>query len=372
MDTNVFECVRKELDLLAAQGMPFCGVMVRRGHEKLYEYGVNIAGDQRLFLYSCSKPMTIAGVMRLWERGLIGLDEPVAKYLPAYADAFVMKDGVKAAPDTLMTVRHLMTMTAGLNYDLNAEPIRQTIAEGKTDTLSIVNAFIRSPLDFSPGEKYQYSLAHDVLAAIAEVVSGKPFREYMHDEVFAPLGMTRTSYRWQQDEIAPQYRFNEQTREYQPEARTCAYRLAADYDSGGAGVASTLGDLSLFLDAMACGGTAATGYQLLKPETIDLMRTEQLPHIAKNADFLCPAGPDYGYGLGVRTRVRMDGGENSGYGEFGWDGAAGCFELADPENGVSIAFVTQVLGWLWIRDEFHLPIRNSVYQALNALKEAFP
>ena len=108
----------------------------------------------------------------------------------------------------------------------------------------------------------------------------------------------------------------------------------------------------------------ATGYQLLKPETIDLMRTEQLPNVAKNADFLCPAGPDYGYGLGVRTRVRMDGGENSGYGEFGWDGAAGCFELADPSNGVSIAFVTHVLGWPSIRNEFHIPIRNSVYEAL--------
>ena len=366
MNTKAFEGVKRELDLLSAQGMPLCGVTVRRNHEKLFEYGVNIASDQRLFLYSCSKPITIAGVMRLYERGMIGLDEPVASYLPAYANAFVMKNGEKAKPDTVMTIRHLMTMTAGLNYNLNAEPIRQAIANGKTDTLSIVNAFIESPLDFSPGEKYQYSLAHDVLAAIAETVTGKPFREYMHEEIFEPLGMKCTSYRWQQDEIAPQYRFSEQTRAYQPESRTCVYRLAQDYDSGGAGVVSTMEDLSLFLDAMACGGQTAAGYQLLKPETIDLMRTEQLPHIAKNADFLCPAGPDYGYGLGVRTRVRMDGGENSGYGEFGWDGAAGCFELADPANGVSIAFVTQVLGWPFIRPEFHVPIRNSVYEALKA------
>lgn len=361
---NAFECVEKELDFLAEQGMPLCGVTVRKNHEKLFEYSVNIANDQRLFLYSCSKPITIAGVMRLYERGLIGLDDPVARYLPAYADAFVMKDGEKAKPDTVMTIRHLMTMTAGLNYNLNTEPIRRTIAEGKTDTVSIVNAFVESPLDFSPGAKYQYSLAHDVLAAIAEVVSGKPFREYMHDEVFAPLGMNHTSYRWQEDEIAPQYNFDSATRTYVEVPRTCVYRLAADYDSGGAGIVSTLADLSLFVDAMACGGTAATGYQLLKPETIDLMRTEQLPSVAQKPDFLCPAGPDYGYGLGVRTRVRMDGGENSGYGEFGWDGAAGCFELADPENGVSIAFVTHVMGWPYIRNEFHLPIRNAVYQAL--------
>ena len=361
---NAFECVKKELDFLAEQGMPLCGVTVRKNHEKLFEYSVNIANDQRLFLYSCSKPITIAGVMRLYERGLIGLDDPVARYLPAYADAFVMKDGEKAKPDTVMTIRHLMTMTAGLNYNLNTEPIRRTIAEGKTDTVSIVNAFIESPLDFSPGAKYQYSLAHDVLAAIAEVVSGKPFREYMHDEVFAPLGMNHTSYRWQEDEITPQYNFDSATRTYVEVPRTCVYRLAADYDSGGAGIVSTQADLSLFVDAMACGGTAATGYQLLKPETIDLMRTEQLTSVAKKPDFLCPAGPDYGYGLGVRTRVRMDGGENSGYGEFGWDGAAGCFELADPENGVSIAFVTHVMGWPYIRNEFHLPIRNAVYQAL--------
>ena len=277
-----------------------------------------------------------------------------------------MRDGEEVRPEKEMTIRNLMTMTAGLNYDLSTAPIRQTIEEGKTDTLSIVNAFARSALDFVPGDKYQYSLAHDVLAAIAEVVSGKPFREYMHDEVFAPLGMVNTSFRWQDGEIAPQYTFDEHTREYREVPRTCVYRLAQDYDSGGAGVVSTLNDLSLFVDAMACGGTAANGYQLLKPETIDLIRTEQLSTVAKNADFLCPAGPDYGYGLGVRTRVRMDGGENSALGEFGWDGAAGCFELADPASGVSIAFVTQVLGWFSIRPEFHIPIRNSVYEALKA------
>ena len=272
MDTKAFEVVRKELDLLVEQGMPLCGVTVRRNHEKLFEYGVNIANDQRLFLYSCSKPITIAGVMRLYERGLIGLDDPVAQYLPAYADAFVMKNGVKAKPDTVMTIRHLMTMTAGLNYDLNTEPIRKTIESGKTDTVSIVNAFVQSPLDFSPGDRYQYSLAHDVLAAIAEVVSGKPFRQYMHEEVFAPLGMNHTSYRWQEDEIAPQYRFNAESREYEPVPRTCVYRLASDYDSGGAGVVSTQEDLSLFLDAMACGGRAETGYVPSSCRTLPQMR----------------------------------------------------------------------------------------------------
>lgn len=366
MNTMAFERVKKELDLLAEQGMPLCGVTVRKNHEKLFEYSLNVKNDQRLFLYSCSKPITIAGVMRLWEKGLIGLDDPVEKYLPAYANAFVLKDGQKAKPDTVMTIRHLMTMTAGLNYDLKTEPIRRTIAEGKTDTLSIVNAFVESPLDFSPGEKYQYSLAHDVLAAIAEVITGKPFREYMHEEVFAPLGMKRTSYRWLEDEIAPQYIFHEATRTYLPEPKTCVYRLAGDYDSGGAGVVSTQEDLSLFVDTMACGGQTAGGYQLLKPETIDLIRTEQLPSVAKKTAFGCEAGPDYGYGLGVRTRVRMDTGANSGYGEFGWDGAAGSYELIDPENGVSIAFVTHVRNWFPIRQYFHMPIRNAVYEALKA------
>lgn len=364
MNTQAFACVQKELDLLAAQGMPLCGVIVKRGHEKLYEYTCNLESDRRVFLYSCSKPITIAGFMRLWERGLVGLDDPVRKYLPAYADVFVVRNGVRVKPEVEMTIRHLLTMTAGLNYDLDKAPVRDAIAAGKTDTLSIVNAFAKAPLDFVPGGKYRYSLAHDVLAAIAEVVSGRPFREYMHDEVFAPLGMSSTSYRWQEEEIAPQYRFDEQERTYCEVPRTCVYRLAADYDSGGAGVVSTLHDLSLFVDTMACGGQTADGYQLLKPETIDVIRTEQLSKVARQTDFLCPAGPDYGYGLGVRTRVRMDGGENSGMGEFGWDGAAGSFELMDPEHGVSIAFVTHVLGWMSIRPEFHIPIRNSVYEAL--------
>ena len=366
MNNAAFENVRRELDLLVEGGMPFCGVKVTRGHETVYEYTNGINASQRLFLYSCSKPITIVGFMRLWERGLIGLDDPVAKYLPAYGDVYVMRKGVRTTPEIEMTVRHLMTMTAGMNYNLGIAPIAECLEAGQTDTLSIVNSFARAPLDFVPGGKYRYSLAHDVLAAIAEVVSGKPFRDYMHDEIFAPLGMRDTSYRWQEDEIAAQYRFDAESRTYQEVPRTCVYRLGEEYDSGGAGVVSTLHDLSLFLEALACGGTAANGYCLLKPETIDLIRTEQLTKLAREVNFLCPAGPDYGYGLGVRTRIRLDGGENSGLGEFGWDGAAGSFELVDPQNGVSIAFVTHVLGWMDIRPEFHIPIRNSVYEALKA------
>lgn len=364
MNGDRFACVRQVLDEMVRDGMPLCGVTVRKNHEIVYEYGVNMAKDQRVFLYSCSKPFTITGVMRLWERGLIGLDDPVEKYLPAYANANIMKEGQKAKPEKTMTIRHLMTMSAGLNYNLTAEPILRTIAEGKTDTLSIVNAFVESPLDFSPADRYQYSLCHDVLAAVAEVVSGKPFRQYMEEEIFAPLGMKNTSYRWQEEEIAPQYRFAKETRTYEPVPRTCAYRLAADYDSGGAGMVSTQADLSLFVDALACGGTAATGYQLLKPETIDLMRTEQLTKLVKDPTFESANGPDYGYGLGVRTRIAFGSGVNSPLGEFGWDGAAASYELCDVENGISIAFITHVLNWPDIRPQFHFPIRNSVYEAL--------
>lgn len=366
MNTKAFEGVKRELDDLAKQGLPLCGITVRQNHEKLFEYTRSLEQDQRVFLYSCSKPLTIAGAMRLWERGQIGLDDPVAKYLPAYAGAYLMKDGVKTPPSTEMTIRHLMTMTAGLNYELNAPPICRTIEAGGTDTLSVVNAFVQSPLDFSPGDRFQYSLCHDVLAAVVQVAAGKPFGRFMHEEVFEPLGMSRTSYRWQQEEIAPQYRFDGETRRYEPAPKTCAYCLTEEYESGGAGVVSTLQDLSLFVDALACGGTAANGYQLLKSRTIDLIRTEQLSHIARNPAFDCAAGEDYGYGLGVRTRVRMDGGPSSHPGEFGWDGAAGSFELADPASGVSIAFVTHVREWYSIRPLFHLPIRDRVFEAINA------
>ena len=340
---NAFECVKKELDVLVEQGMPLCGVTVRKNHEKLFEYGVNITNDQRLFLYSCSKPLTIAGVMRLYERGLIGLDDPVSRYLPAYADAFVMKDGAKAKPDTVMTIRHLMTMTAGLNYDLNTEPIRRTIEAGKTDTVSIVNAFVELPLDFSPGAKYQYSLAHDVLAALIEVLTGKKFEVYVKENVFDPLGMTQSDFLIPMEDyerISKQYFFRKGKAELD---RRNELRFGSQHASGGAGMVSTVDDQMKFAEALRT-------YRLLKKETVDMLSKNWLtPRQLESF----PQKEKYYYGLGMRTAK-----PGSARADFGWGGSAGMLLCVDIPHGISLVYSQQMRGFM------NMAIRTRIYEAL--------
>ena len=357
--------LQKDLDALQALGLPYCEVVVRRNHQLLFQDHRGTEGlGKRVFLYSCSKLFTVTGVLRLVERGVIGLDDPVSKYLPAFGRAFVMENGAPRPPHNTMTLRHLFTMSAGLDYNLQTAPIQAAARKADADTISVVNAIPESPLCFDPGDRFQYSLCHDVLAAVAEAATGKPFAEYMAQEVFAPLGMQRTSYTYTEEELAPQYLFDADARVFQPYPNACGYILAPHYYSGGAGVVSTAEDMARLVDALACKGQSREGYALLRPETVALLHTEQLSRLVKDPAFGCPAGPGYSYGLGVRVLVDKSQGQPSPLGEFGWDGAAGSYELCDCENGVSIAFITHVSGWTAIRPIFHAPLRNAVYQAL--------
>ena len=362
--------------LRAEKGVPGCDLKIMRQHETLFRYqsgvadydgAVPVAGDEVYFLYSCSKPITCAVGMHLVERGALGLDEPVSKYLPEFADAFLLKEGKKVRPDRTMTVRHLFTMSAGFDYDRDAAPIRAVIdADPKAGTLDIVNAFVRSPLHFEPGEKFQYSLCHDVLAGVIEVAAGLRFSDFLRKNIFAPLGMTRTGFVVPAEEkphLMAQYTCQtpgEVTRIPQ----TMGYQLTENYESGGAGLYSCVEDYSLFADAMANGGVGASGAQILRPATIDLMRTEQLSAYAVSDKFSCAAGPGYGYGLGVRTLISKAGGQRSSLGEFGWDGAAGSYVMIDPAYGLSIFFAMHVTSWPQLIGCGHAPIRDLTYEVL--------
>lgn len=359
-----FSKAEQWLDHILTLGMPFCQLHVKQHHKTLLRTQRGpVDFHNRFFLYSCTKVMTCTAMLRLLEQGRAALSDPVSKFIPSYKEAFVMKSGVPCPPDREMTLHHLFTMTAGLDYDLSAPAIAEAAAKENASTLDIVSAFPKKALSFSPGERWQYSLCHDVLAGVIESITGLSFAEYIQKEIFDPLGMENTSFA-ADDRMAPQYALNWDTREIHPHTLTCDYRLAPGYFSGGAGIVSTLDDLSVFLDALACG-KSADGYRLLKDETIRQMQKEQLSSIAKDPSFGCSSGPGYGYGLGVRTLVDNSQGQKSPLGEFGWDGAAGCYALCDPKNGLSIAFTTQVLGWVGVPGMSHAPIRDGVYEALS-------
>ena len=142
------------------------------------------------------------------------------------------------------------------------------------------------------------------------------------------------------------------------------YQLTDGYESGGAGLISSVEDYSLFADALANGGVGASGAQILKPETIDLMRKEQLSACTVDPTFECAAGPGYGYALGVRTLIDRSQGQRSPLGEFGWDGAVGSYLMVDVENEIAIVYMQHVGAWTQIRKHpFHAPMRDGAYEA---------
>lgn len=360
-----FDQVNAWLDDITRLGVPFSSVIIRKNHEVIFR-AQRGPDEKKVFLFSCSKPITVTGAMRLFEQGAFKMDDPVSRFLPAFADCFVLQDGKPRKLTSPMTMWHLFTMSGGLDYGL--KEINPFLAEAAqipgADTVSIVSALPKRPLNFEPGDQFRYSLCHDVLGAVIQVITGMTFGDFMKMEIFDPLGMKDTSFAAHPAGLAPLYRFDAKTRTFSPAESECPYILSENYHSGGAGVSSTVEDLSLFTDALAMYGEAANGYRLLKPETVDYMRTEQLRGRLKHPEFGCAAGPGYSYGLGVRTLITKEFGAASNLGEFGWDGAAGCYELMDPACGLSVAFIMQSYGWTSILpgEPFHARLRDGAYQ----------
>ena len=365
------------IDSLIDRGIPSADVIVQRDHETLYrhmagwrdrEAGEVLRGDELYFMYSCSKPITVTAAMQLYERGLFLLDDPVYEYLPEFRDMTVRRaDGSVSKAEKPMLVRQLFSMTAGLDYDLNTPALRAMREEtgGRCPTREAVRALAKGPLSFEPGERWQYSLCHDVLACLVEVISGQRFADYVKANIFDPLGMTRSAYHMPEGSeglFAAQYRYNEEKRVAQRVALAAEHVFGPDYDSGGAGIISCVADYAKFVDAMACGGVGATGEVVLSPAAIDLMRENQLGP-AQMKDFNWPQLVGYGYGLGVRTAIdRAAGGVMSPVGEFGWGGAAGAYVMIDPSNRLSVFYAQHMLNNM--EPYVHPRIRNITYACL--------
>ena len=384
-----FERLTAYLDSLEARyGVPGADLKITRGHDLVYRHMVGhrdyekqipVSSEDMYDIYSGSKPITMAGVMQLVEQGKLGLDDRLDKYFPEFAHMRYAPDFKFAFPLTWpnesfrlldatrpMVIHDLMSMTSGMSYDLNAAPIREVIerTNGEAGTKELVAAMAKMPLLSDPGTHYSYSLSHDVLAGVVEVITGKRFRDYMRENVFEPLGIHRMYYQVPEAEkshLSAQYAKNWDTGEIAPDS-SMAYRLTKNYDSGGAGLVTSVDEYSKFTEAMANGGVGATGNRILKPESIALMSRNWLDDVQLQ-DFQLSGKVGYGYGLGVRTLID-DTKSRSPSGEFGWDGAAGCFVLIDTKNQVGLFYAQEILGMLEAYNEIHPTIRDLAYEAM--------
>ena len=382
-----FEYMKNFMDSLTEWIVPGNSVVIYKDGKKVFEYSsgysdlekkIKKTGEEQLYIYSCSKVATVTAALQLYEQGKFLLSDPLYEYLPEFKKMYV-KDGdrIKAAENPI-TIRDLFTMTAGLSYATNTPAFEKArkLTDGKMDTRTVIKCLAEEPLLFEQGARWNYSLCHDVLAVLAEVVSGMRFSEYMKKNIFEPLDMNNSYYHAPNDVIvSPQYIYEIQDTknivELQQKEHTIGVVKRAygnelvfgeNYDSGGAGIITTVDDYAKFAAALANSGTGLNNNRILSSATVKLMKTNQLNEAQrKTMNWRRLRG--YGYGLGVRTLIdKAESGSNSSIGEIGWGGAAGATIIADTEEKVALFYAHHMLN---PQEEYYQPrLRNVLYSCL--------
>lgn len=365
--------------VIEEKGLPSYDCIVYKDHEMVYRHmngysdkdkTKKIQSDQRYLIFSMTKIQTMVSIMQLVEQGKISLEDEVGKYLPAYKKLKVkiIVDGVEVIEEVSkpLTIAKLISMQSGLDYDLDRAGIKRVLKEkGKNaTTLELVNAFVETPLNFEPGEHFCYSLSHDVAAAIVEVVSGMSFGEYLKKNIWEPVGMKDTFFAKGDntglERLAQQYICLETI---EPMEASCNYQLSDAYQSGGAGLVSCTEDYGLLADALVNGGITKAGVRILKAETVELFKCNQLSEIGREdiANTMGRAGYGYSYGMQVFMEPEKFN-SPAPAGVFGWDGAAGSCTIMDTANRVCLVFMTHVRNCGWLYFEVHPKLRDLLFE----------
>lgn len=378
-----FQSLKDFLDgYLPLLGIPGSDIAIYKDHEEIFRHQSGfdsltertpVRPDALYNLYSCTKVATCVAATQLIERGEILASDPVYAYFPEFRNIKVRSKDAKGRESILpaknvLKIEHLLNMTGGLDYNIDRPAIHRVVKEtdGRAPTLEIVRALAEDPFDFEPGTRYQYSFCLDVIGGLIELVSGMSLGEYMKENIFDPLGMKDTSFHLTDDRrarLAVQYNYDPATNSAKEIPKDYNWlRFGSEYESGGAGLISSVDDQILLADALAHYGVGKNGNRILTRAGIDIMRTnhlspEQTAVFSSDDHFR-----GYGYGYGVRTNLTPTlAGNLSPVGEFGWDGAKGSYFSADPENGVAIFYAEHMGG---VGRIVQPRLRNIIYSCL--------
>jgi CubicO group peptidase (beta-lactamase class C family) len=368
-------------------------VVVRRGHVahvascgmRDREAGKPVTDDTIWRLASMTKPLTSVAALMLYEEGAFELKDPIARWLPAFADMRVYSSGSSLRPVTHpatepIRVWHLMTHTAGLTYGFHyTHPVDamyraagfEWSSPPDLDLAGCCDRWAQQPLLFEPGDEWNYSVATDVLGRLVEVVSGQTLDDFFRTRITGPLGMTDTGF-WvpadRADRLAAAYMADPAGPSAPAVLIDGGHALArpAAY-LGGGGLVGPAGDYLRFAEMLRRGGEL-DGVRLLSPRTVAYMTTNQLPGGADLEQFGRPLFAEttfdgVGFGLGVSVVTDPAKGKVlTSAGEFGWGGAFSTFFFVSPAEDMSVLLFTQLLP-----SSTH-PIRSQlkqlVYQAL--------
>ncbi|MDR1047184.1 MAG: beta-lactamase family protein [Treponema sp.] len=388
---NIDACLRRMVDRGEVAGL---GALVIRHGVAAYQqsFGMRDAArhipmenDSIYRIFSMTKTFTIVAAMTLYEKGLFRLTEPIQEYLPAFKTIQVAESDERGAVNlvparTPITFEHLFTMTSGIPYpgadsyggmmfrDIHADMAADAVQGRFWNTAQLVDvAAVAVPLCFHPGQYWLYGFSHDVLGRLIEVLSGKSLGVYIKETILDPLGLEDTSFYLppekhsrlvkpyayagaklteirelslppDEDPEPEERRFNPP--DYVLEYGRQIFRAPPHFESGGAGLVSTLDDMGKYAQMLLNCGKSGNA-RILSRKTIDLIRKNHV-RSSQMKNFAFPQINGYGYGLGVRTMEdTAAAGLNGSVGEWAWDGALGTWYCVDPAEDLTAVFMIQ-------------------------------
>jgi len=368
---RISDMLRSQVDSGAAAG---CGAYVLKHGRPIYRgcagmadiaRNIKWADDTIVRLYSLTKPITAAAAMILLDRGQLDLYDKVCWYIPGFKNQTVLENGERVPVKEEVCIKDLLDMTSGLCYPDRSYPagsvmqalydkIDAEVKGGKpTDTMTYANLIGQQPLAFQPGDRWMYGTSADVLGAVIEAVcpKGMKFGDFLKEELFEPLGMVDTDFYVPEEKLC---RFAENYEEKDGKLVPCLWqhlgltylcRKPPEFQSGGAGLCSTMDDYAAFAEMLLNGGMY-NGRRILSENAVRYMTSNQLSaHQLRSFNW----AQDIGCGYGNLMHVAFDNcsaGISAHAGEYGWDGWLGCFWANDPKDGYTFIYFVQRCGGL--------------------------
>jgi CubicO group peptidase (beta-lactamase class C family) len=341
--------------------MPGAVVAVARHGKLVFHEAIGFLGpdratpmplDAQFAIASMTKPVTGVASMMMWEEGLLGLADPVERFLPSLGDrrvAVLSGDRVIGTVPAArsITMLDLMRHTSGLTYggrgttEVHKQyPLSSNHAGAAFDSRGFLDALAAAPLLYQPGTVWDYGLSIDVIGLVVEALSGMSLGAFLQQRLFGPLGMTDTAFQISGERLA---------RPFPRDPDTGAAQSVPDrtkrlgFECGGGGLASTALDYLRFAQ-MLLGGGALGDVRLLGRKTVEMMRTNRMtPEIENRIPALDAGSEGYGFGLTVAVRERV-GPLMGDLGEFYWNGAWGTMWFANPTEDLAAVFMVQIPG----------------------------
>jgi len=344
------------------------GELVWRGASGVLDLGrgLPVREDSIFRLYSMTKPVTAVALLMLMEEGLVGLDDPLSRFIPGFADLGVYASGAMGSFQTTPSPRpakvvDVLRHTAGFTYgflnrtEVDAAYRAQRLGEANTEggLAAMIAQLEKLPLEFAPGEMWNYSVGTDVVGYLVETLSGQKLSDFLRTRIFTPLAMHDTDFMvpvTKRDRLSTCYYVKDGKLLVFDDGHNSTYAQPPLLESGGGGLAGTAKDYLRFCRMLLNGGEL-DGARLLSPKTVALMTMNHLPG-GRTMTEMMPAttafsesgyaGVGYGLGVGVTENVAATGLPGT-KGEYSWGGAAGTYFFNDPKEELAVVFMTQVL-----------------------------